>query len=81
MNNPTVKPKRFSVPTAITEDLGYCCTWFFFHRFGRTGLIAARLGVDPRTVRIHKARVMNGECTCENKENCMKKLVKIPRTY
>ncbi len=81
MNNSPVKPKRFSIPRAITEDLGYCCMWFFFSRFGRTGLIATRLGVDPRSVRVYKSKVTNGECTCENKENCMKKLVKIPRTY
>ena len=54
----------------ITEDLGYCCEWKFFSLYHDTSLIAARLGVDERTVRKHKARFAAG--TCPKAPNCMK---------
>lgn len=68
---------RALTPTLITQGLGYCCLWAFFQFHRRTGLIATRLGIDPRTVRRWKARVREGEFTCEGKGNCMKCAVKI----
>ena len=59
----------------ITEGLGYCCEWFFFSRYGRTDLIALRLGVSKRLVQYARARARNGECSCEHAPNCMKKFV------
>ncbi len=58
----------------ITDGLGYCCEWLFFHRFkDRTdSLIAARLGVSPRTVRQHRIKVMLGQLGCEAASCCMR---------
>lgn len=42
---------RPTIRSMVTQDLHYCCLWFFFSRFRRTGLIAARLGVSPQAVR------------------------------
>ena len=69
-NKPRIK--RLTVAHMITEDLGYCCEWKFFSLYHDTVLIAARLGVDERTVRKHKARFAAGELHCTNAANCMK---------
>ena len=42
---------RITIISMITKDLHYCCAWFFFTRFRKTGMIAARLGVSPQAVR------------------------------
>lgn len=44
----------------ITEGLGYCCPWAFFQFFHNNTLIAARLGVIPRTIR--RVRGQHTEC-------------------
>jgi len=72
MTRPTLK-------SLITQDLGYCCLWFFFSRFQRTSVIATRLGLHKRTVRAARAQVTNGECECECRANCMKKYLRIER--
>ena len=64
--------KRLTIHSMIVDDLGYCCEAQFFRLYKQTALVAARLGVTTRAVKYHKARVVSGECTCENKANCMK---------
>lgn len=60
--------------TAPTEKggLGFCCLYAFFRLRKRTGLIAARLGVDERTIRRHKAAFKAGEYRCEELKCCLK---------
>ena len=77
-NPPTKRPQPL-FHHLITQGLGYCCEWFFFSRYGRTGLIAARLGVSKRLVQYARSRMKNGECSCEHSPNCMKKFVNRPR--
>ena len=60
--------KRVTIESMIKEDLGYCCLWAFFTRNKKTGMIAMRLGVTPRAVRLYKARFNNGGYQCECKE-------------
>lgn len=69
--------KRITVSSLITEDMGYCCLWFFFKRFRRTGLIAARLGLSKRAVQYAKARVDSGCTACPHKANCMARYLNI----
>lgn len=66
---------RILVSDMITKDLGYCCVWFFFKRYRRTSLIAARLGVSPRAIRYHKSAVNDGLVGCPKAPNCMCKLL------
>lgn len=70
---------RALIPTLITDGLGYCCPWAFFHIFRKTPEIAARLGVSERTVRREKARVDDGEEKCKECARCMKEQVRIVR--
>jgi hypothetical protein len=63
---------RFTVSYLIKHGLGYCCLWFFFRRFKQTALIAARLGVTERVIRLHRAKWKAGEYKCEGCSNCMK---------
>lgn len=74
-NNPIANPPN--IRSMIVEDLGYCCPWVFFQMFRRTSLIATRLGVAPRSVRMVKARCDNGEETCTGVARCMKKKLKL----
>lgn len=69
---PTQKSKRVTVESLICEGLGYCCEFAFFTCFKRTGLIAERLGVEPRTVRYHKMAFVDGKTKCEKKPTCLK---------
>lgn len=64
---------RQTVKHLVTSPngLGYCCEWFFFTHFRQTQVIASRLGVTDRAVRLAKARVDDGESTCENGPRCM----------
>lgn len=55
-----------------SKGLGYCCPWIFFKYFKRTGMIADRLGVTPRAIRLHKAEFREGLIACEGRPNCMK---------
>lgn len=61
---------RPTIHDMITQDLGYCCEFWFFSYYRQTSLIAARLGVSPRAVRYHKAD--NKACgLCQKKEGCL----------
>lgn len=69
---PTAKPQRQTVRRLITEGLGYCCPFIFFHRYKKTGLIALRLGVEERTVRYWKMAYRQGDLKCEKCQKCLK---------
>lgn len=71
---------RPTVRILITQDLGYCCEWFFFTRFKNTALIADRLGVTERAVRYAKARVKCGSDQCQGKPACMDKALTMKLT-
>lgn len=60
---------RPTVRSMILEDLGYCCLWFFFDRYKKTALIAARLGVSERAVRYTR----EGCGGCAGNPNCLRK--------
>lgn len=74
-NNPIANPPN--IRSMIVEDLGYCCPWVFFQVFRKTSLIADRLGVSSRSIRIVKARCDNNEETCTGVARCMKAKLKI----
>jgi len=63
----------------IKDGLGYCCLWAFFSIHRQTGMIALRLGVTPRTIRLYKAKHRGGEYSCEECGKCMKSAVKVIR--
>ena len=67
---------RPTVERMVTEDLGYCCLWFFFSRFRQTGLIAARLGVSPQAIRQNKASCGG----CKGREGCLDKKITLALT-
>lgn len=67
---------RPTVEGMVTKDLGYCCLWFFFTRFRKTGTIAARLGVSPQAVRQNKA-CCGG---CKGVASCMDRKVTLGLT-
>ncbi len=62
---------RPTVQSLVTGDLGYCCLWFFFSRFRKTGLVAARLGVSPQAIRQNRASCGG----CQGKSTCMDRKV------
>ena len=64
-----------TIASMITEDLGYCCVTFFFSRYKKTALVAARLGVSARAVRYAREADRLHPCVCEGREACMKKLL------
>jgi hypothetical protein len=65
-------PGNVTVRSLICEGgLGYCCVWFFFQHYRNTELIADRLGVTSRAVRLAKAKVDSGDAICERRGNCM----------
>ena len=63
----------------ILQDLGYCCLWFFFTRFRKNRVVADRLGVSRQAV-----SVVRRDCKvcskCEERPNCMHKLVTMQLT-
>lgn len=61
-------PSSFPV---LVRSLGYCCPYGFIRCFKQTGLIAARLGCDPRTVRRWKAKFKLKEIKCEGGNACL----------
>ena len=67
---------RPTIRRMVTEDLQYCCLWFFFTRFRRTRVIADRLGVSPQAVR--KCRAECGEC--QGHAECLDKVVTLHLT-
>lgn len=69
-DNPPAE-RRDSLHYLICTSLGYCCEWKFFSLYHSTSLIAARLGVSPRAVRLHKAQARDGQLRCEGCPNCM----------
>jgi len=62
-----------SIKEMVTQDLGYCCLPFFFSRYKKNALIAARLGVSDRAVRYNRAEVLASRVTCENCSGCLEK--------
>lgn len=54
------------------DGLNYCCEWAFFSLYGRTGLIAERLGVCKRAVQYHRMAFKDGNSKCEKLESCLK---------
>lgn len=62
----------------ICGDLGYCCEWMFFHYHRDTRLIAERLGVSPRQIRIHKAAA--ALACCDGREECLKRKLREARS-
>lgn len=67
-------PRASTRPTVnhlVTEGLGYCCEWFFFQHFKDTQVVADRLGVTDRAIRLAKQRVREGVSVCQQKENCL----------
>lgn len=65
--------RKNSLEFLITNGLGYCCVWGFFHFVSkRTGMIAVRLGVTDRAVRYAKAKFRAKEIACAGKEGCLK---------
>lgn len=67
---------RPTIRSMVLGDLHYCCLWFFFSRFRRTGLIAARLGVSPQAVRACRS----GCGGCARGSACMDKKVTLRLT-
>jgi hypothetical protein len=67
---------RPTVESMVTKDLGYCCLWFFFSRFRKTGLAAARLGVSPQAIRQNKASCGG----CKGREGCLDKKITLALT-
>lgn len=67
--------QKNSVADLITnpDGLGYCCPYFFFLRYRKVkaDLVAARLGVQVRAIRRHKAAFLAGEIGCEGCESCL----------
>ena len=58
---------RPTVKSTITQDLKYCCTWYFFKLYRRSSLVAERLGFTTRAVQKAKADANAGQCAgCEN---------------
>jgi hypothetical protein len=47
----------------------------FFSIYKQTSMIALRLGVSSRTVRIYKAKFKEGEYECEKIDCCLKKAI------
>ncbi len=72
--------KGQSIPELVTNDLGYCCVYFFFTRYRKTALVAARLGVSERAVRYHKADVKSGLTSCTKCEKCLLEKMRTPNS-
>ena len=66
---------RLTVRILVTQDLGYCCPYFFFTHFRNTALLAARLGVTDRAVRYAKAAVDDGHSVCEGSASCLRRKI------
>jgi len=66
---------RITLRSLVTQDLGYCCVWFFLTRFRKSRVVADRLGLDIRTVNYARARVKSGEEKCAGCEGCLDKVV------
>ena len=62
---------RTSIHALITQGLGYCCPWIFFSLYRRTGVIADRLGVTTRAIKLWKAKHREGKIGCESNNRCM----------
>lgn len=67
---------RPTVLSMVTQDMGYCCLWFFFSRFRKTGLVAARLGVSPQAIRQNRATCGG----CKQAANCIDKKIALQLT-
>lgn len=69
---PPNKPITPSVPSMITQDLGYCCAEMFFALYPNKHTVSLRLGVTPDTVKKWKSRIEKGECNCTDSPGCLK---------
>jgi hypothetical protein len=67
---------RPTILSMVTQDLHYCCLWFFFTRFRKTAVVADRLGVTTRAVRMNKAACGG----CKETSNCMDKKITLRLT-
>ncbi len=71
---------RITLRSLVTQDLKYCCLWFFLTRFRRSRVVADRLGLDIRTVNYARERVRRGEEKCAGCANCMHTVVTLAGT-
>ena len=73
--NPTPIPRTLP---ELAHALGYCCPYAFFrvHKKVRSGLIATRLGVGARTVKLWRRRYKEGELACIGLDKCFAKRAK-----
>ncbi len=74
MDNKDQKPadNRSQFEKLVCDGMGYCCPYAFLRVNKQTGMIAQRLGMTPRTIRLWKARFKAKELTCSQFEACMK---------
>jgi len=75
MNTKRISLIERLITGAPPAGLGYCCLWAFFTRNKRTEMIAIRLGVSSRAIRLYKARHGEGEFSCGDCTNCLKRIV------
>lgn len=67
---------KLTLPYLICQPpLGFCCVPAFFaaNQRVRTALLAARLGLDTRTVRLWRARWRCGMLDCNQAQSCVLK--------
>jgi hypothetical protein len=70
--------KPGSVQDLIETGLGYCCEYVFWRAYKHlpTDLIAARLGMAPRTINRHRQHFDEDLIHCAKCSNCMKDKIK-----
>lgn len=58
----------------LLASAGWCCPWSFFRANARvrTGLLAARLGVDDSTVRKWRRYYRQGQISCLGAPGCLR---------
>ena len=58
----------------ICDGLSFCCPYAFFlaNRNTPTNLIATRLGVSSRTIRVWKTKFREKDLCCANQSKCLK---------
>lgn len=75
-------PREPLSASLIIRGLGYCCEHWFWEYFADVSseLIAARLGVAPRTVRKWRKRFTDGELSCADKpgRDCFSRRLRMP---
>ncbi len=66
------KQRQLTVESLVVEGLGYCCLGAFLSLYSNTALIAARLGVSDRIIRMKKQALKEGLLCCRGKPDCLK---------